>query len=121
MPYCLSTMRHTRHTQTFMECLHRFCKDCIETCFRQGYKGKKECPICQVKVSTRRALRADPAFDKKIQMFSPDIDANEEKEEEFISQVSAGSHAMTAALHEGLCRQLEEMSPQLLVSEALGY
>jgi hypothetical protein len=86
-----------------MECLHRFCQDCIETYLRQG---QKECPKCRVKVSSRRALRADPAFDKMIQTFYPDIDAYEKKEEEFISRVNAESQGVAALVQEGLLRQV---------------
>jgi hypothetical protein len=57
-------------------------------------------------VSSRRALRADPAFDKIIQTFYPDIDAYEEKEEQFISRVNAESHSMANAIEEGLRRQV---------------
>jgi hypothetical protein len=57
-------------------------------------------------VSSRRALRADPAFDKIIQTFYPDIDAYEEKEEQFISRVNAESHSIAGAFEEGLRRQV---------------
>jgi hypothetical protein len=66
-PICLSIVRCTH---TFMECMHRFCQECIEKYLRLG---QKECPKCRVKVSSRRALRPDPAFDKIIQKFYPDI------------------------------------------------
>lgn len=66
-PICLSIVRSTH---TFMECLHRFCQECIEKYLRLG---QKECPKCRVKVSSRRALRPDPAFDKIIHKFYPDI------------------------------------------------
>ena len=61
---------------------------------------------CRVQASSRRALRADPAFDKIIQTFYPDIDAYEEKEEQFISRVTADSQPMAIALEEGLRRQV---------------
>ena len=57
-------------------------------------------------MSSRRALRADPAFDKIIQTFYPDIDAYEEKEEQFISRVNAESHSIAGAFEEGLRRQV---------------
>jgi E3 ubiquitin-protein ligase RNF1/2 len=87
-----------------MECLHRFCQACIEK--HLGRQGQKECPKCRVKVSSRRALRADPAFDKMIQTFYPDIDAYEKKEEEFISRVNAESQGVAALVQEGLRRQV---------------
>ena len=58
-----------------------------------------------MKVTSRRALRPDPAFDKLIQRFYPDIDAYEEKEEQFIFKVNAESHSIAAVVEEGLRRQ----------------
>ena len=52
-------------------------------------------------MSSRRALRADPAFDKIIQSFYPDFDAYEEKEKQFISSGIAESHSIAAAIQEG--------------------
>ena len=60
---------------------------------------------CRVKVTSRRALRADPAFDGLIRRVYPDIDAYEEKEEQFISTVNAESHLIAAVVEEGLRRQ----------------
>ena len=57
-------------------------------------------------MSSHRELRADPAFDKIIQTFYPDIDEYEEKQEQFISRVNAESHSITAAIEEGLLRQV---------------
>jgi hypothetical protein len=65
---------------------------------------------CRVQVSSRRALRADPAFDKIIQTFYPDIDAYEEKEEQFISRVNADSHSIADVVAEGLRRQVRTQS-----------
>ena len=39
---------------TVMECLHRFCSECIEKCLRIG---KKECPSCRIHIPSRRSLR----------------------------------------------------------------
>eukprot|EP00960_Hanusia_phi_P035662 751852-Hanusia_phi.AAC.3 len=88
-------------------CLTRGFQECIEKYLRLG---QKECPKCRVKVSSRRALRPDPQFDKLIQAFYPDIDAYEEKEEEFISKVNAESHTIAAAVEEGLRRQSQAAS-----------
>ncbi len=60
---------------------------------------------CRGQVSSHRALRADPAFDKIIQMFYPDIDAYEEKEEEFISRVNAASPSIAAVVEETYLRR----------------
>ena len=60
-------------------------QECIEKYLRLG---QKECPKCRVKVSSRRALRPDPKFDRLVRAFYPDIDDFEAKEEAFISLVS---------------------------------
>ncbi|XP_068466699.1 putative E3 ubiquitin-protein ligase RING1a [Phaseolus vulgaris] len=61
-----------------MECLHRFCKECIEKSMRLGIN---ECPICRVRVPSRRSLREDPNFDNLISALVPDIDKYEEQVE----------------------------------------
>eukprot|EP00698_Gefionella_okellyi_P023324 TRINITY_DN7935_c0_g1_i1.p1 TRINITY_DN7935_c0_g1~~TRINITY_DN7935_c0_g1_i1.p1 ORF type:complete len:309 (-),score=53.15 TRINITY_DN7935_c0_g1_i1:36-962(-) len=58
-----------------MECMHRFCEDCISKSIRVG---KKECPACRVKCASRRSLRSDPAFAELIATLYPnreDFDA----------------------------------------------
>ena len=50
-PICLSIVRSTH---TFMECMHRFCKECIEKYMRMG---TKECPKCRVKVTLMAPAR----------------------------------------------------------------
>eukprot|EP01122_Echinamoeba_exundans_P012415 TRINITY_DN5179_c0_g1_i2.p2 TRINITY_DN5179_c0_g1~~TRINITY_DN5179_c0_g1_i2.p2 ORF type:complete len:381 (-),score=38.78 TRINITY_DN5179_c0_g1_i2:1373-2515(-) len=60
-------------TMTAMECLHRFCNDCISKYIRIG---RKECPVCFVKLSSMRVLRPDVAFDGMIQtIFPPQVRA----------------------------------------------
>ena len=54
-----------------------------------------------VQVSSRRALRVDPAFDKIIQTFYPDFDAYKKKEKQYISSGIAESHRIAAAIEEG--------------------
>ena len=46
-----------------VQCLHRFCRECIHKCLRLG---KKECPACRTHVPSRRSCRPDPAFDRLI-------------------------------------------------------
>ncbi|KAK7395454.1 hypothetical protein VNO78_16013 [Psophocarpus tetragonolobus] len=59
-PICLGIIRNTR---AVMECMHRFCRDCIEKSFRLG----------------RRSLREDPNFDALISLLYPNIDEYEKK------------------------------------------
>ena len=50
-PVCL---RILRKTEIVVECLHRFCGECIQKCLRVA---KHECPSCRVKVPSRRSLK----------------------------------------------------------------
>jgi len=59
-PICLGYMKKTFMV---MECLHRFCGECIQKCLRVG---KKECPSCRVHIPSRRSLRPDISFDDVI-------------------------------------------------------
>ncbi|GAB5363410.1 hypothetical protein AAMO2058_000880500 [Amorphochlora amoebiformis] len=86
-PICLGIMRET---MTVMECLHRFCKDCIELSIRMG---RKQCPSCRTKVPSRRNLRRDVAFDSLILQVYPDIDkATEEQELETKRVIQGHNH-----------------------------
>jgi len=60
-PICLGYMKKTF---IVMECLHRFCGECIQKCLRVG---KKECPSCRVHIPSRRSLRPDLSFDDFIE------------------------------------------------------
>ena len=73
-PVCLRIMRDPVAT----ECLHRFCKDCIERCQRQA---QKYCPSCRTPIATRRSLRPDPNIAALIQKLYPDVDAFEAEQE----------------------------------------
>ena len=73
-PICLRLMREPMAT----ECLHRFCKDCIEKCQRQA---QKQCPSCRKPIATRRSLRPDPNIKRLIEKLYPDLDAFEAEEE----------------------------------------
>jgi len=74
-PVCL---RILRKTEIVVECLHRFCGDCIQKCLRVA---KHECPSCRVRVPSRRSLKRDAAFDALIATVYPDLDAFERGEE----------------------------------------
>ncbi|GJM92868.1 hypothetical protein PR202_ga09374 [Eleusine coracana subsp. coracana] len=66
-----------RKTRTVMECLHRFCRDCIDKSMRLG---NNECPACRTHCASRRSLRDDPNYDALIAALYPDIDKYEEEE-----------------------------------------
>ncbi|XP_020203011.1 putative E3 ubiquitin-protein ligase RING1b isoform X2 [Cajanus cajan] len=71
---CLGVIRKTR---TVMECLHRFCRQCIDKAIRTG---KNECPTCRAHCASRRSLRDDPNYDALISAIYPDIDKYEAQE-----------------------------------------
>ena len=79
---------------TTVECLHRFCNECIVTALRAGetlyscYRssvqtlaGNKECPTCRKKLVSRRSLRPDPNFDALLAKIFPDREEYEEQQE----------------------------------------
>mmetsp|Transcript_22368 Transcript_22368/g.28946 ORF Transcript_22368/g.28946 Transcript_22368/m.28946 type:complete len:302 (+) Transcript_22368:102-1007(+) len=78
-PVCL---RLLNKTEIVMECLHRFCSECIQKCLRVT---KNECPSCRIHIPSRRSLRPDPNFDALIAKIYPDIAAFERYEERMIA------------------------------------
>ncbi|GJP49079.1 hypothetical protein CLOM_g8341 [Closterium sp. NIES-68] len=72
-PICLGIIRRTR---TVMECLHRFCGDCIDKAIRLG---NNECPSCRAHCASRRSLRADPRFDALVAAVFPNRDRIEKE------------------------------------------
>ncbi|XP_022724271.1 putative E3 ubiquitin-protein ligase RING1a isoform X2 [Durio zibethinus] len=72
-PICLGIIRKTR---TVMECLHRFCRECVDKSMRMG---SNECPACRTHCASRRSLRDDPNYDALIAALYPDIDKYEEE------------------------------------------
>jgi len=56
---CLDVLKNTR---IVMDCLHRFCEECIE----QALKCGKHCPICRVVIPSRRSVAPDTRFDQII-------------------------------------------------------
>jgi E3 ubiquitin-protein ligase RNF1/2 len=77
-PVCLGYMKKTF---IVMECLHRFCGECIQKCLRLG---KKECPSCRVHIPSRRSLRPDLNYDAIVKKMFGDIEALENSEDKEI-------------------------------------
>ena len=91
-PICLDLLTST---MTTVECLHRFCAECIITALRSGrrfnsrniqmfhfyFPGNKECPTCRKKLVSKRSLRPDPNFDQLVAKLFPDKDECDEQEE----------------------------------------
>jgi len=89
-PVCLGYMKKT---SIVMECLHRFCGECIQKCLRLG---KKECPSCRIHIPSRRSLRPDPNFDNIIQNIYGDIEALEDFEEKKIENLNKAKNMNNA-------------------------
>jgi len=81
-PVCLG---YIKNTSIVKECLHRFCRDCIQKCLRTG---KKECPQCRVHIPSRRSLRPDKNFDDLIKSIYGDLEKLEKYEEEEITKLN---------------------------------
>lgn len=47
------------------DCMHRMCKACFEDALR---RHNTECPLCRIKIPTRRTLRQDPSYDLLLKM-----------------------------------------------------
>jgi len=70
-------MGYMRKTSLVMECMHRFCEECITTSIRQG---KNECPTCRIRIPSRRSLRKDERFDLLIRGLLGDAQKQDESE-----------------------------------------
>ncbi|KAG5551943.1 hypothetical protein RHGRI_010144 [Rhododendron griersonianum] len=66
-----------KKTRTVMECLHRFCRECIDKSMRLG---NNECPACRKHCASRRSLRDDQRFDNLTEVLYEDIEKYEEEE-----------------------------------------
>jgi len=78
-PICLQLMSKPT---LVMECLHRFCKGCINTALRTG---KKRCPSCRTKCPSHRHLRFDESLDKLINTLFPDRALYESNTEDIVT------------------------------------
>ncbi|KAL8192466.1 hypothetical protein R6Q57_027651 [Mikania cordata] len=102
-PICLGIIRKTRKV---MECLHRFCRECIDKSMRLG---NNECPACRAHCASRRSLRDDPNFDALIALLYPDIDKYEAEELAFSDDEKARNKQIQASIAQTSRRQLEAL------------
>ncbi|KAJ7968589.1 E3 ubiquitin-protein ligase ring1a-like protein [Quillaja saponaria] len=102
-PICLGIIRKTR---TVMDCLHRFCRECIDKSMRLG---NNECPACRTHCASRRSLRDDPNYDALIAALYPDIDKYEEEELAFHEEEKARNKQIQASIAQTLQRQTEAL------------
>ncbi|XP_022738303.1 putative E3 ubiquitin-protein ligase RING1a isoform X2 [Durio zibethinus] len=102
-PICLGIIKKTR---TVMECLHRFCRECIDKSMRLG---NNECPACRTHCASRRSLRDDPNYDALIAAIYPDIDKYEEEELAFHEEERTRNKQIQASIAQIFQRQSEAL------------
>ncbi|KAF4325097.1 hypothetical protein JM18_000605 [Phytophthora kernoviae] len=85
-PICLGIIKET---MVVMECLHRFCGECISTAIRQS---KRECPSCRIHIPSKRSLRPDTNFDALITKIHPNLAEFERNEDRIIEQLNRSKH-----------------------------
>ena len=83
-PICLGVLRNT---VTVMQCLHRFCSDCMERNLRS--MSKKQCPACRIHVPSRRSLQRDYRVDALISKIIPNISKFERRRMKRMKQATA--------------------------------
>ncbi|XP_057954421.1 putative E3 ubiquitin-protein ligase RING1a isoform X2 [Malania oleifera] len=98
-PICLGIIKKTR---TVMECLHRFCRECIDKSMRLG---NNECPACRTHCASRRSLRDDPNYDALIAALYPDIEKYEEEELAFHEEEKNRNKQIQASIAQVFQRQ----------------
>ncbi|KAF5473067.1 hypothetical protein F2P56_009710 [Juglans regia] len=111
-PICLGIIRKTR---TVMECLHRFCRECIDKSMRMG---NNECPACRTHCASRRSLRDDPNYDALIAALYPDIDKYEEEELAFHDEEMARNKQIQASIAQTFRRQAEALGKKRSTAKA---
>uniref|UniRef100_A0A5B6ZTB0 Putative E3 ubiquitin-protein ligase RING1a n=1 Tax=Davidia involucrata TaxID=16924 RepID=A0A5B6ZTB0_DAVIN len=102
-PICLGIIKKTR---TVMECMHRFCRECIDKSMRLG---NNECPACRTHCASRRSLRDDPRYDAIIESLYPDIVKYEEEELTFHEEERARNEQIQALIGQIFRRQSEAL------------
>ncbi|XP_045800731.1 putative E3 ubiquitin-protein ligase RING1a [Trifolium pratense] len=102
-PICLGIIKKTR---TVMECLHRFCRECIDKSMRLG---NNECPACRTHCASRRSLRDDPNYDALIAVLYPNIEKYEEEELEFREEEKNRNKQIQASIAKVFQRQSEAL------------
>ncbi|XP_062181047.1 putative E3 ubiquitin-protein ligase RING1a [Phragmites australis] len=112
-PICLGIIRKTR---TVMECLHRFCRDCIDKSMRLG---NNECPACRTHCASRRSLRDDPNYDALILALYPDVDKYEEEELAFSEEERTRNKKIQESIAETFRRQTEALVKKRSAAKAI--
>ncbi|XP_059670734.1 putative E3 ubiquitin-protein ligase RING1a isoform X2 [Cornus florida] len=98
-----------------MECLHRFCRECIDKSMRLG---NNECPACRTHCASRRSLRDDPNYDALIAALYPDIDKYEEEELAFHEEEKARNKQIQASIAQTFRRQSDALGRKRATARA---
>jgi E3 ubiquitin-protein ligase RNF1/2 len=101
---------YLKKTTTVMECLHRFCEECIGTSLRLA---KKECPTCRIRVPSRRSLRSDKRFDELIECILGDVEEQDRKEARQIELFNQGKLMSSTTMK---TRQRKRRTPRELAT-----
>ncbi|KAL5730443.1 RING-type E3 ubiquitin transferase [Ranunculus cassubicifolius] len=112
-PICLGIIRKTR---TVMECLHRFCRECIDKSMRMG---NNECPACRTHCASRRSLRDDPNYDALIAALYQDIDKYEAEELAFREEEKTRNKQIQASIAQTFQRQTEALGRKRTTAKAV--
>lgn len=112
-PICLGIIRKTR---TVMECLHRFCRECIDKSMRLG---NNECPACRTHCASRRSLRDDPNFDALVAAIYPDLDKYEEEELALYEDEARVNRQIQASIADTFRRQTEAVARRRTTAQAI--
>ncbi|XP_019433484.1 PREDICTED: putative E3 ubiquitin-protein ligase RING1a isoform X2 [Lupinus angustifolius] len=103
-PICLGIIKKTR---TVMECLHRFCRECIDKSMRLG---NNECPACRTHCASRRSLRDDLNYDALIASLYPDIEKYEEEELEFREEDKSRNKQLFSQIQASIAKVVQRQS-----------
>lgn len=109
-PICLDVMEHVMVT----ECLHRYCKDCINKHLRQ-IDQKRECPTCRMSIKTGRSLRKDVRMDSLVNLFYSNRKARSNDDDNFRPDRAAmkdGANRHRAQV--ALMRQRQKLAKEIL-------
>eukprot|EP00477_Mikrocytos_mackini_P000244 GAHX01000258.1.p1 GENE.GAHX01000258.1~~GAHX01000258.1.p1 ORF type:complete len:105 (-),score=16.89 GAHX01000258.1:207-521(-) len=66
---CSVCLNFIQNATVTVNCMHRFCKPCIEQSLR---KGKKECPYCKAFCASKRELKRDAEYQNFVDLFVKD-------------------------------------------------
>lgn len=99
---CAICYGYLKKTSVVMECMHRFCEECIGTSIRLA---KKECPSCRGHIPSRRSLRRDQRFDAIISSILGNVQVQDAIETEQIVRLNQTNYMRRKSQQEEARRQ----------------